>query len=818
MERLLQDFRYGLRMMRNNPGFSAVAVLSLALGIGANTAIFSLIDAVMWRMLPVKDPEALLVVGNGASYQQYRAMRDHNQAADLAAYAPVRLNVSVDGSLEPTAEGQLVSGTYFALLGVNPVAGRAIGVEDDRVPRGHPVAMISHSYWRRRFGLARSTIGTTISLSGVPFTIIGVTPPEFFGVEVGSAPDIFVPLMMQPIVMPAMENLLENPIVYSTWLRTLGRLKPGVHSQQASASLTALYRQELPRGFKFRGFTLEDKVDLTPAATGLSDLRRQFSQPLFVLMAIVGIVLLIACANTASLSLARAAARWPELAMRLALGASRWRLVRQLLVEAVLLAILGGACGILLARWASRLLVVFMSAGRTPIALDLNPDLRILAFTAAVSIATGLLFGLVPAMRATHIDLAPALKRLGGPLTRIRGGSRPGQALVVSQVALSLMLLVGAGLFVRSLQKLNSQDAGVPRESVLIVRVEPKGSDQRNIPGTSQRLDRIYKDLLERVESIPGVHSASLAQSTPTNRRVMPIPYQLPSGEQKQVLVTMVYPKYFATMGIPMAAGRDFNAQDLGENSPPVVVVNEVFARQSFSGENPVGKPCLVRTRSRAPCEIIGVVKDSRYTNLRGDTPAMAYQPFLQTQTGRGQMALHVRTAGSAGLILPRIREEVQKVDRDLPTFEVHTLAEEMDTALIRERLIAMLSSFFSVLALLLACVGLYGLLTFAVVQRTSEMGIRMALGASRRDVVWMVMREALALAVIGVAIGVPAALAAARLASSQIAGLLFGLKTTDPLTMAAAAVLLAVVAGIAGYIPARRASRVDPMVALRNE
>jgi len=348
--------------------------------------------------------------------------------------------------------------------------------------------------------------------------------------------------------------------------------------------------------------------------------------------------------------------------------------------------------------------------------------------------------------------------------------------------------------------------------------VEPKGSDQRNIPGTSQRLDRIYKDLLERVESIPGVRSASLAQSTPTNRRVMPVPYSLPSGDQKQVLVTMVYPKYFATMGIPMVAGRDFSERDLGESSPPVIIVNEVFARQSFSGENPVGKPCLVRTRSRAPCEIIGVVKDSRYTNLRGDTPAMAYQPFLQTQTGRGQMALHVRIAGSSGLILPRIREEVQKVDRDLPMFEVHTLAEEMDTALIRERLIAVLSSFFSVLALLLACVGLYGLLTFAVVQRTSEMGIRMALGASRRDVVWMVMREALALAVIGVAIGVPAALAAVRLASSQIAGLLFGLKATDPLTMAAAAALLAFVAAIAGYIPARRASRVDPMVALRNE
>lgn len=820
---LLQDIGYALRVLRKSPGFTAAVVLSLALGIGANTAVFSLIDAVMWRMLPVKDPEALRLLAHGQgrafesgfSYRQYQVMGAQNQVlTDLAAYSPVRLNVSVDGSMEPTAQGQLVSGRFFSALGVNPIAGRAINVEDDLVPSGHPVAMISYGYWKRRFGLAPSTIGRTISLSGTTFTIIGVTPPEFFGIEVGAAPDIFVPVMMQPAVMPAYENLLLRPIIYATWLRPLARLKPGIQEQQAAAELELLFRQEIPRGPKFRALENE-KLVLLPAATGLSDLRRQFSQPLFILMTIVGIVLLIACANTANLLLARAAARRPEFAMRMALGAGRWRLMRQLLVESVLLAMLGGLCGILLARWATQLLVAYMSSGRNPIILNLNPDLRVLAFTIAVSVATGILFGLAPAMRSTRIDLAPALKNLAGLLSGGRGGLRPRKVLAVTQVALSLLLLIGAGLFVRSLQNLNNQNSGVARESVLIVPVEPKGSDQRNIAGTSARLDRTYKDLLQQVESMPGVRSTSLAQFTPTSIRGLTLTITLPSGEEKRAYVPMVYPNYFATMGIAMTAGRDFNAGDLGANSPPVAVVNETFVRLVFQGQSAVGKQFQIAGRLR---EVIGVVKDSRYTNPRGDTPAMVYQPFLQTNTGRGQMALYVRVSGNSSLILPRIREAVQSVDKELPLFEVHTLAQEMDAVFIQERLIATLSSFFSILALLLACVGLYGVLAFAVVQRTGEMGIRMALGAGRGDVVWMVMREALLLVLIGIAIGVPAALAVARLASSQVSGLLFGLNATDPLTIATASALLASVAAIAGYLPARRASRVDPMVALRNE
>ena len=824
-----QDFRFAARTLTKAPGFTAVAALSIALGIGANTAIFSLIDAVMWRMLPVKDPAGLWVLGNGMTFQEYRAVREGQQAAEIAGYSAARLNVTVDGSFEPTIDGQLVSGNYFSLLGVTPVIGRTITPDDDRVPNGHPVTIISRRYWQQRFGLAPSVLGKTISISGTPFTIIGVTPAEFFGVEVGMAPDIFIPLMMQPTAMPAFENLLDNPIIHRTWVTTIGRLKPGIPPAQAAATIEAQWQQMQPPGLNPGG--RPPRLALNPAATGISGLRRQFSQPLFVLMAIVGIVLLIACANIANLVLARAAARRSEFAMRLALGAGRWRLIRQLLAEGIVLGILGGVCGILLARWAMRMLLVYMSSGRSPITLDVSPNLRILGFTTAVAIGTGIVFGLAPAFRAARIHPWAALKGGGGQLHR-KGGLRPGRLLAVAQVALSLLLLVGAGLFVRSLQNLSGESFGVARDSVLIVRVEPKGSDQRNIPGTTARLDRTYRDLQQRVEAIPGVRTAALGQSTPTS----PSPgagtqIKLHTGQAIRVPLVMLYPNYFATIGLPMVAGREFTASDLGENSPSVCIVNETFVRKVYPGENPVGKPCITTRRPRTrdatgaryasgpeDYQIIGVVKDSRYSNPRGETQPIVYMTFLQTPTGRGQMVLHARVAGDPGLVLPRIREEILRVDSTLPTFDVHTLAQEMSAALIQEHLIAMLSSLFGGLALALASVGLYGLLAFAVVQRTPEMGIRMAVGARRIDLIGMIVREALLLVAIGVAIGVPLALAGARFASSRISGLLFGISATDPLTIASAVLLLVAVAALASYIPARRASRVDPMVALRAE
>lgn len=823
IENLWQDFSYACRVLRKSPGFTLAVSFSLALGIGANTAIFSLLDAVMWRLLPVERPAELqlLTHGQGSSFEggftygQLRSMRRENRVLqDVAGWSSARINISVDGGNEPAIPGQMVTGNYFSVLGVRALAGRTIGREDDLVPNGHPVVMLSHAYWNRRFGLAPTAIGRTVTLSGQPFTIIGITPPEFFGLEVGSAPDVFVPMMMQPTVVPSSENLLVNPGQYLTWVQVFGRLNPGLRPAQVAAQLEGPFRQEIPKGGKFSSMEKE-RLQVAPAAAGLSELRNQFSEPLFLLMGLVGIVLLIACANTANLLLARAAARQPEFAMRVALGAPRGRLISQLLVESVVLSAIGGVLGLLLANWATRLLVAYLSSGRSPIVLDLNPNVRILAFTAGVSILTGILFGLMPAIRATRVAGGPSLGTLSGTARGSVSGLGSGRVLAVVQVALSLVLLVGAGLFVRSLQNVNRQDGGFARDSVLVVRVEPKGSNQRNAEGALARLDRTYRDLIGRVETIPGVKAVGMAQFTPTTPRGANAQFTLPSGEVLRAFAPMVYPSFFAASGIAMAAGRDFHSSDLGENSALVAVVNETFARKAFAKENPIGKRIALGTEAY---EIIGVVKDSRYLNPRDETVPTVYEPFLQFGTGRGQMALYVRVEAGAQAVVPQLREAIQNIDRELPMFEIQTLAEEMDAVLVRERLMATLSGLFSLLATLLAAVGLYGLFAFAVVQRTREIGIRMALGAQGGDVVWAVMREVLILALAGAAIGIPAALLCARLASAQISGLLFGLRPSDPLTIAAATLGLLFTAALAGFLPALKAARVDPLRALRSE
>jgi predicted permease len=828
LEQTAQDLRYALRTLRKNPGFTATAVLSLALGIGANTALFTLINAVTWRMLPVRDPETLFLLEQrdredtgsfpGFTFQQYTLIRDHNRVVDLAAYSRTRMNISIDGRSEPTAEGQLMSGNYFSLLGVPPAAGRTLGPDDDRVPSGHPVAMISYGYWKRRFALDPAVVGRPISISGVPFTIVGVTPPGFFGVEVGTSPDLYVPVMMQPVVMPVSENLLANPILFSTWLRVVARLEPGVSVSQANAALGTLAQEAewRPRD-KRSGTVMDVTLGLAPAATGLSDLRNQFSTPLRILMGVVGIVLLIACANTGNLVLARSASRRAEFAVRLALGAGRSRLIRQVLVEGLVLASVAGACGIGLAYLATQVLVTYVSAARSPVVLDLAPDVRVLGFTAAVSLLTGLLFATVPAFRASRLDMAATGGRDLAGTRHAVGGLQPGRWLVVCQVALSLLLLITAGLFVRSLQNLRRVETGMDPHQLLIVRVEPRGSDQRNIPGTSARLDGIYRDLLARVERLPGVQSASLARTPPLSPIGFGGTVAAPSGDEVETSVLMIYPEYFSTMGLSIIRGRDFSESDLRPGAPLVALANETFVREVFKGRE--GRSSLgTVVQGRDLIEIIGVVKDSRYPDLRSATPPILYQTFLQTRTGRGQMVLHVRVTGNVGRVIPQIRDAVQIIDKNVPTFEIYSLAERLDAAFVRERLVATLSAFFGVVALVLVCVGLYGLMSFTVSRRTAEIGVRVALGAARADVAWMIARQTLGLVLVGIGIGLPSAWMLARLTSHQISPMLFELTPADPLTIAAATGILILVAMSSGWLPAHRAARIDPIVALRTD
>jgi putative ABC transport system permease protein len=841
LEQTAQDVRYAVRTLRKSPGFTMAAVLSLAIGIGANTALFTLINTVMWKRLPVGDPEHLFTLEQqgptgstiGFTYQQYEIFRDQGHALDLAAYGRARLDVGIDGRNEPTTDAQLVTGEYFPLLGLRPAAGRLLDESDDRVPMGHPVVVLSYQYWQRRFGADAAAVGRSISLAGQPFTIVGVTPPEFFGAEIGMSPSFYVPVMMQPAVMPVNGTLLVNPNVASTWLRVLGRLKPAVTLAQAAVRLDSLAGKpetEWRGRDKFTGQLAEVRLTVKSAAAGLSDLRRQFSQPLFILLGIAGLVLLIACANVGNLVLARSATRRSEFALRLALGAGRARVMRQVLVEGLVLAGFGAAAGVALAYWAAPALVAYASAGQSALVLDLSPDLRVLAFTAAVSIAAGLLFASAPAIRASRAD---RWGQNAGDLGRTRhdGGERgPGKALVVVQLALSVVLLVGAGLFVRTLQNLNRHDDAIDLDRVIVARLNPRGSGQRNTPGVAQALDRTYRDLLPRIEALPGVQSASLARSSPLGPSTLGFVVSLQSGGDPRMLQsTIAYPRYFATMGMPVVRGRDFNEDDLRPDAPLVVVVNEPFVRELLNGREPLGEGHGV-TRAQpgrpgqpapgpgAPLNIIGVVRDSGFPGLRNATPPRVYQTFLQANTGFGQMVLHVRTSRDGTEVIQPIKAIVQTIERDVPMAPVYTLADEVAAALVTERLVATLSGVFGLVALALICIGLYGLMAFTVSRRTSEIGLRVALGASRSDVRWLVGRQVLTIILTGLAIGVPAAWISGRLASRRLSSLLYEITATDPMTIALAIGVLVVVAMFAGMLPARRAVRIDPMIALRTE
>jgi predicted permease len=833
-----QDLRFGVRMLRKNPTFTLIAVLTLALGIGANTAIFSLLDVVLLKMLPVKNPEQLVFLERGGgppspkrssnlSYAYFEQLRmQHEALIQVCTFAgSLRSSVVVDGQAEVAAVQQ-VSGSFFAVLGVNALLGRNLTEDDDKVPGGHAVAVISHHYWQRRFARDPAIVGKSIALNGHSFTIIGVMPPDFFGVTVGEAPDLWAPAMMYGQISPgrSIEQYFNSPLQF-----VLARLKPEVTEQQAGVALTGIWQQSL---LAVSGSQLspeeeqslrQQSIVLTPASQGLSSLRAQFSEPLRILMVIVGLILLIACANITNLLLARATARRKEIAIRLALGASRLRLIRQLLTESLLLALTGGVLGLLLAWWGGSFLLALVGSGRNPIFLKLTLDPRMLGFTAAVSLLAGILFGLAPAWRATQVDLTPTLK---DSARRAGGGARLGlgKTLVVAQVALSLLLLIGAGLFVRSLEKLKRLDAGLTQENVLLVSADP-----RMIGYQGRQIAELYQRLLERINAIPGVRSASLSRQGLLSaggtsgsvyvqgRTPAPDENTLPkSGNGAALNIPFrcdVGPDYFATVGMTMLRGRDLTVAD-NESAPKVAVVNETFARYFFGNEDPLGRRFGFSSESSDQIEIIGVVKDAKYNSLREQSLRTFYIPYLQDSGTWRETTFQIRTAAEPTHLIAAVRQAVREVDANLPLFNVKTLATQVDESLVQERLIGTLSSFFGLLSLLLTCIGLYGIMAYAVSRRTHEIGIRMALGAPRSAVLRMMLGQGMKLVLLGVGLGLAGSLAATRIIASQ----LFGVSATDPATFAVIALLLIAVALLACFVPAWRSTKVDPLIALRHE
>ncbi len=859
IQELWRDLRFGLRMLRKNPVVTAIAVLSLALGVGANTAIFSLIDATLLRMLPVKDPQRLALFSISRqgqkdydfSYPSFERLRESQQAFSglIAASSanPMRMQAQDAGGAVETAQQERVTGNYFSVLGVNAALGRMLNEEDDRAANPQPVVVLSYDFWRRRFALDPSVIGKKITLDDYPFTVVGVAPPGFTGLEVGRRPDLWWPIGAIPLVSP------NRPVKDEgyTWLKVMGRLKPGASLEQARAEMDVLFKQMMAEsvarqssGPSWQRSSIEStRFELETGSAGWTMLRQQFEKPMLILMTVVALVLLIACANVAGLLLAGAAARRKEIAVRLALGASRSRLMRQLLTESALLALIGGAMGLIFARWGTSALVAFLPR-QNSVALDLRLDASVLGFTLATSLLTGLLFGLAPALQARRLDLTNSLKDQVGAAASRAYGLRLSlhKALVVAQVALSLFLLIGAGLFVRSLQNLKAIDLGFERENLLQFRLDVGKGYNR-----TQRAN-LYKQMLAKLEALPGARAASLSSfSLLSGNRIRSkviVPGFVAQSDDDALCNTLpVGPNYFAAMGMPLLSGREFGAQDerlsgpdsaattqppstqtqagqaQAAQAPLVAVINQAMARHFFGAENPIGKRFSIEDhspqgpRQGLPIEVVGLVKDAKYRNMREGAPRAFYLAWFQ-QPGNSDQTFQLRTVGATAAMVAAIRRAAQELDPKLQILGLATMNERVDELLAQERLLAQLAGFFSLFALLLSCLGLYGIMSQAALRRTREIGVRMALGAQRGDVVIMVLRESMSMVVIGALIGLGAAVMTTRFVST----LLYGLEPTDPLTISLAVLVMLGVAALAGYLPARRASQVDPLVVLRCE
>jgi predicted permease len=832
MDDLARDLRFALRTFGKAPAFTAVVLLTLGLGIGANTAIFTLMDQILFRLLPVKDPGRLVILDapgpfsgashrhfetlNPLSHPMFEAFRDKADVfSGVLANYNVPLHVTVSGQTD-RVDGALVSGTFFDVLGLRPAAGRLFTADDDRTPGAHPVVVLTHGFWTRRFAADPKVVGLSMSVNGHPMTVVGIAPPGFHGLGVGEPADAFVPLTMQREVIPTWTRGIGDWRV--RWLTVIARLKDGVSLEQAKAGANVLYAQLLQedlqridtRSERFRTEFLKKRLELLPGGRGVSSLREESQAPLLLLMGMVALVLMIACANVANLLLARASSRQREVAVRLALGASRARLMRQLLVESLALSLAGGALGLALSVWTAEALVRALPYEAAARVLSTTPDLRVALFALALSVLTGIAFGLAPAVQSTRPELAPTLKNEAGS---VLGGAAPfrfRKGLVVAQVTLSLLLLIGAGLFTRSLMNLRRLNPGFEPQSILTFSVDPALNGY-----PSERRLAVLKQIQDEIAAEPGVRSVSMAEvalmtNSDESSTVAVEGYEAKEGENMNPNFNGVGTQFFSTLGIPLLAGRDFTDADrLG--APKVAIVNQTFARYFFGDKDPLGRRFSRGRSKEKDILIVGVVRSGKAGSLREEPLRFVYVPYAQ-DPDVGAMTFYARSAMDVEALAPRLRALVQKVDATLPVKNLKTMSAQIGESLFADRLVAALSAAFGALATLLAALGLYGVMSYAVAQRTREIGIRVALGADRRRVLGMVLKEVAVLAGIGVVVGLPSGYALGRLVQSQ----LFGLTARDPLTFALATLTLVATALLAGYLPAARAARVQPMVALR--
>ena len=839
-----QDVCFAVRMLRKSPGFAAIAILTLALGIGANTAIFSLIDALMLRSLAVRNPQELFILkwaavrephtsasyfwsgcpgvsndpathapgGCTFSYPMFEELRSRQDVfSDVSAFVGTQSEYLTTNGSVTLANGSLVSGNFFATLGTHAVLGRTLDPMDDE-PSSEPAVVLSYAFWQGRFGGDPSIIGKSILVENIPFTIVGVAAPEFAGLDPGLPVDLWMPLSSQPRVAP---HLPKPSASNSLWIEMIARLQSGIHPSQAQSAASTIFAASTTNG-SLALFKPSDspRIELINAAHGLATLRRAFSEPLFFLMASVGIILLIACANIGGLALARASSRRQEVAMRLALGASRSRIARQFLTESLLTSTAGAFLGVLLAYWSASALAAFLSSNwYSPIDLDVRPDGTVLAFTVVVTVLSALLFGLAPALQGTRVDLAPALKggsNKSSPTLVVRRFAFGGP-LVVGQVALSVVILAGAGLLVRTLVNLQQTNVGFKTDHLLLFRVDV------TMAGFTSPIDpRIYQlngELQARLSALPGVSSTSYSMVSLLSGTGVTSDFKLPEAPASAAFSgdeLPIGPGFFETLGIPLVSGRNFTAADFQPHSEPQsAVVNQLFAEKLFGKHDPLGRTFSESDSMKAQCQVIGVVGDAKYDSLRA-----AIAPTVYTAKKFGGAEFEMRTRVNPTALIPEVRDTVRRVNGKLLVSGLKTQTDQINQQLYQERLVAGLSSLFAGLALLLACIGLYGLLSCEIASRTHEIGIRVAFGAQSRHIVRMVLREGFLLVFIGTVIGIAGTLALTRFLRSM----LFEIKPTDPATLVGVALLLVIVALLACYIPARRATRVDPMVALRYE